>query len=618
MSGSRGSVASAAAARRCGRAGLLPGVVSLAATCASAIAQDAATPAASIESPLWPAPPPALVAGLAVVSTGLLLELVRLNRRLRALARDHAKLGGLLRTAQPALFVAVDASTPDRTVRYASAGLAATLGRSAEDLSGRPFRTFLRRRDSATVQRLFESAASTGRSALTEAALVRADGREVPVLLSVYPPSGGGDENREVLVGAVDVTEQKRNEDEERRSLAQLTHSEKLKSLEILAGGVAHDFNNLLVGVLGNADLALMDLSPLSPARASVEAIKTAAVQASDLTRQMLAYSGRGHFLVERIDLPSAIRSMAPLLKVSVSGKVTLHYDVDPDLPPIEADLSQLRQLLVSLATNASDAIGSRNGVVTVRAHLIQATREYLATTYVDEDLPEGSYVCLDVSDTGCGMDDAGLARVFDPFYSTKPYGRGFGLATVLSIVRGHKGAIRVDSTLGKGTTFTMLFPAAERETPSTAATALDDVDSEAMLAGTVLVIDDEETVRHVTEGMLSRMGCRVLLAAGGVEGVARLRDSVPAVDAVLLNMTMPGMNGLETLRALKTVRPDVPVVLCTGYGEAATAELFKGERLAGFIQKPFDARELNRMLNRILGSARSLAGRRPVTTEKL
>ncbi len=552
---------------------------------------------------------PALVAVLAVVSVGLLLTLIRLSIRSAAARRKLVGLNDLLRTVQPALFFTVDSASASRPLRYVSAGAAAALGRSAEDLTGNPIRMFVRRGDTSAIQHLMDSVTTTGRPALIETALMRADGSELPVLMSVYPAGQGG-QGRDMLIAAVDSAGRNRSGDEARRALLQQTHSEKLRSLEILAGGVAHDFNNLLVGVLGTADLALMDLSPLSPARGSIEAIKAAAVQASELTRQMLSYSGRGHFLVERIDLNATLRSMAPLLKASVGGKVSVRYRLADDLPPIEADVTQIRQLLVSLTTNASDSIGNRTGEVAVRTHAMRATRSDLAAMYVDEDLPEGEYVCLEVSDDGCGMDAESQARVFDPFFSTKTYGRGFGLATVLSIVRGHKGAIRVDSTVGKGTSFTMLFPASERDRRAAGTPAPEEDSGAAAVSGTVLVIDDDASVRQVTEGMLSRMGARVLKAESGAKGVELLREHGEAVDLILLNMTMPGMSGLETVRLLRAVRPDVKVVLCTGYGERATRETFRDEGLTGYLQKPFLAADLNLLLRRVLGRPRSLTER--------
>ena len=247
----------------------------------------------------------------------------------------------------------------------------------------------------------------------------------------------------------------------ERQALqAQVLGAQKLESLGVLAGGVAHEFNNLLVGVLGNADLALTKLPALSQVRTCLEDIKVAAVRAAELTNQMLAYSGKGRFMIEVLDLGAVVRETAPLLAASMDGKAALEYDLAADCP-VEADVGQVRQVVMNLLANAADAIGSDEGTITIATGMVDADDAYLAETYLADDLPPGRYAFLEVRDTGCGMDDATRARLFDPFFTTKFTGRGLGLAAVLGIVRGHRGAIKVDSAVGRGTTVRVLLPCA-------------------------------------------------------------------------------------------------------------------------------------------------------------
>ena len=397
------------------------------------------------------------------------------------------------------------------------------------------------------------------------------------------------------VVGAAslvqDVTERLKAEEERRRLEAQMLHAQKLESLGVLAGGIAHDFNNLLVGMLGNAGLALLELPQGHPARQSVEQIEMVAVRAADLTHQMLAYSGRGKFMIEPVNLSRLVDEMAHLLEVSVSKAAAIHYEFEPDLPPVEADATQMRQIVMNLIINASDALESREGTITVRTGLVHADADYLAAAYLTEELQPGRFVFLEVTDTGRGMDAETSARIFDPFFSTKQTGRGLGLAAVLGIVRGHHGTIRVTSELNKGTTFRVLLP------PSVAAEEEDAAKPQhaepRLGSGTVLVVDDDETVRRVARSILERHGFTVVTANDGVEAVEAVVESPERFSLVLLDMTMPRMSGDEAFLAIKAVRESVPVILSSGYSEQDAVSRFAPAGLAGFVQKPFQVREL-------------------------
>ncbi|MBT4866778.1 MAG: PAS domain S-box protein, partial [Planctomycetaceae bacterium] len=259
-----------------------------------------------------------------------------------------------------------------------------------------------------------------------------------------------------------DISERKQQEETQRKLETKLQQAQKLESLGVLAGGIAHDFNNLLMGVLGNARIVLEDMSPASPVRDSIQQIETAAMRAAELTRQMLAYSGRGKFVIQRIDISELVEEIGHLLEVSIGKNVVIKYNLASKLPAIEVDVTQVRQVVMNLITNASDAIGDKSGVVTITTGAMDADGGYLSETYLDDDLTEGTYVFLEVSDTGCGMDDVTKIKLFDPFFTTKAAGRGLGLAATLGIMRGHRGAIKVYSELGQGTTFKAMFRASD------------------------------------------------------------------------------------------------------------------------------------------------------------
>ena len=394
--------------------------------------------------------------------------------------------------------------------------------------------------------------------------------------------------------------ERRRAEEDRKKLEAQIQHAQKLESLGVLAGGIAHDFNNLLVGILGNADLALLDMPDASPARPWVEEIRKAGLRASDLTNQMLAYSGKGQFIIERVSLNALVEEMSHLLRMSVSKSAVLNYNLAPDLPMIEGDATQLRQIVMNLILNASDALGEKSGVISISTGVIYADSDYLTGPLVDEALEEGDYVFLEVADTGCGMDEATLGRIFDPFFTTKFTGRGLGLAAVLGIIRGHAGTAKVDSVPGEGTVFRVLFPsrgrsaAEQKPAPGGGSEAWSG-------AGTVLIVDDEESVRTVASTILRKYGFATLTAPGGAEGVRILRERGDEIVLVILDMTMGDMDGVATFREMVAIREDVKVVLASGYSEIEALGRFPEEGLRGFIQKPFQMKDLIGAVKRAL-----------------
>ncbi len=412
----------------------------------------------------------------------------------------------------------------------------------------------------------------------------------------------------DIVGNSPDISERQRAE-QERLSLERRTfQTQKLESLGLLAGGFAHDFNNILTAILGYADLALRGMSLDAPEHGHLDEIRSAAHRAADLCRQMLAYSGRGRLVVEPVDVSGLVADMTPSLGISISSKIALQYRLADDLPAVDADATQVREIVMNLILNASEAIGDRPGVVTVTTGTMECDATYLASALPEGGATPGAYVYLDVSDTGCGMPPDTLARMFDPFFSTKLTNRGLGLAAVLGIVRGHGGAIRVESTPGEGSAFRVLLKAAPqvaRPVPKESVAARGWRGS-----GTILVVDDEEVVRSLAKAMLERLGFTVVLAADGVEALDVVRARPGGITCVLLDLMMPRMGGRETLEALRRISPDLPVILSSGYERQHVEAQFAGLALTGFIQKPYQWASLSEAVRQAIRGGRGSAPR--------
>jgi PAS domain S-box-containing protein len=403
-----------------------------------------------------------------------------------------------------------------------------------------------------------------------------------------------------------DITERRRAEEERLELERRLLHSQKLESLGVLAGGIAHDFNNLLMAVIGNLDVALARLPPQSPARANIGQSLLAARRATDLTREMLAYSGRGRFVVVRLSLSELVRENVELLRAGISRTVTLKLSLAPEPAPIEADPAQVQQVIMNLLTNASEAIGERAGVVTLATGVEECEAAYLGRSRLEEKPVAGRYAFVDVSDTGCGMDAETQQRLFDPFYTTKFTGRGLGMSAVLGIVRGHKGAIIVDSEPGRGTSIRVLFPVCEGrpELPTRVGSGQLAEVRPGGRSGLVLVADDEETVRDLCLAYAEELGFAAVGAADGDEALKLFEKHDGGFSFVLLDLTMPSRDGVATLRAMKALRADVPVFLISGYDQQDAMRRFSEEGFAGFLQKPFLLQDLAELVAGLPGQS--------------
>jgi len=383
-----------------------------------------------------------------------------------------------------------------------------------------------------------------------------------------------------------DITARRSAEDEKARLEEQVRTAQKLESLGVLAGGIAHDFNNLLVGVLGNAEMALDADLPAS-VRESLEGIRSAGSRAADLVRQMLAYSGRTPTTLRSIDVDAALRESMPLLRAAIGHRIELDLAGSPGTPPVEADPAQIRQMALNLIVNAAESFGERTGVVRVRIRCVHAGPGFFEGAILHDRLHEGAYVAIEVEDEGCGIADAELPRIFDPFFSTKFTGRGLGLPVVLGIVRAHHGNIRIRTAPQRGTCVTAYLPAAGVGGPAGPAPSPPAISSWKG-SGLVLVIDDEDLVRDVARRMIERMGFQVITAGDGVEGIRLFRERAAEIRAVVLDLTMPRMDGEATLREIRAIRRDVFVILASGFTERDVSAALRNDPAVLFLQKPF------------------------------
>lgn len=470
-------------------------------------------------------------------------------------------------------------------------------GFPVEESLGQPFLDYVLPEDRASILKRFREIADERYTTdALEARCLTRDGGTRWVKVHTRRPAG---ETVGISGILTDITEQKRSE-------TALLQAQKLESLGVLAGGIAHDFNNLLVAIMGNADLALQRLHDPERAQYHMQQVSSAIGRAAELCRQLLAYSGKGRFTVETLDLNALVQEMAHLLKVSIGKGVQLDYHLAEHLPGIEADPSQIRQAVMNLVINASEAIGEGSGRVHVETGVGRLESDPRFRTYLSHQMDEGPSVYLKVQDDGCGMDEETLKRIFDPFFTTKFTGRGLGLAAILGIVRSHKGSLMVESRVNEGTTFCLQFPAAIGPAATLPAT-LESGEGPLRSQGLILLVDDEPTVRDIVGEALEVMGFTVVQTSNGQEGVEAFEARKAEFLAVFLDLTMPVMGGEEAFRRIQHLRPGIPIILMSGYSEQEAMSLVSSPGLVGFLQKPFKLRDLSRLLQRVLASVPAL-----------
>ena len=408
-----------------------------------------------------------------------------------------------------------------------------------------------------------------------------------------------------------DITERKRTEETLREMERKLLHTQKLESLSVMAGGIAHDFNNLLMVVLGNLEFTLSDRNLESKTRRSIENAIHASERSAELSRQMLIYSGSGFHSPSDLDLALLCHKSEDLLKSNIPKTTSLNFKIDKDHLAIRGDAEQIQRVITHLVINASEAIGAAEGEVTLRTGVMECDAAYLGRSRLEDKPEPGRFVFLEVTDTGCGMDDNTLHRLFEPFFTTKFWGRGLGMAEVIGIVKGHDGAIIVDSQVGMGTTIRVLFPAmAQVQAPSVQDIEVIETKAPASDSGrrrkTILLVDDEELVRELCVEWLELLGYDTIAAFDGVEGVRIFRERLNEIDIVMLDFVMPRMNGVEAFEELICIKPDVKVLFSSGYTEELMRQRFSGRQPESVLHKPYDMDILKAELERLLGTAGS------------
>ena len=405
----------------------------------------------------------------------------------------------------------------------------------------------------------------------------------------------------QVIAVIRDITARRIAEKEKHELQLRVQRAQKLESMGVLAGGIAHDFNNILMAILGNVDIAMMSIPETNPARQSMNEIVKAASTAAELARQMLDYSGKRHCEVRPYNLNELVLDLRHMLEVSVSRNVILKLRLADDLPLVMADAAQISQILMNLTTNASEAIGDSSGVISITTGAMYCDEEYLTTTELCNEIQPGLYVYMEISDTGCGMDRKTRAQVFEPFFTTKYTGRGLGLSSVLGIVRGHSGAIKIYTETGEGSTFKVLFPAIDPDEKENREEYQENQSNNWKGAGAVLIADDEDTVLAVGRRMLEHMGFEPLTAENGKRAVELFEEHADEIVLCVLDLTMPHLSGDEVYREIRRIREDIPVIISSGFSRKEVMHRFAGKRLAGFLQKPYRTRELSDVIRDVL-----------------
>ncbi len=403
-----------------------------------------------------------------------------------------------------------------------------------------------------------------------------------------------------------DITGRRLAEEKRLEMERHLLHAQKLESLGLLAGGIAHDFNNLLGTILGNIELAMEEISPASNARPFLESAFNASRKSAALTRQMLAYSGKGGFVIEGLNISELVQENFYIFRSSIPRTITMSLHLNADIPHVLADSSQIQQVIMNLITNAAEAIGDSEGIITLSTGVQICDEAFLAQSRIEKKPALGKFIYLEVTDTGCGMNDETLNKLFDPFYTTKISGRGLGMAALQGIIKSHDGAILVESILNQGTSIRVLLPVIKEDASASIDTdtkkkKTPDCIEPTSPSGLILIVDDDKAILKLCTSLVSRFGYSVLTASDGKEAIEVFRKHNSEIACVILDLTMPKMDGAATFNFLKEIYSDVKVILSSGYSEKAATERFAGKGLAGFIQKPYGKQELQNELIRVL-----------------
>lgn len=531
-------------------------------------------------------------------------KIVEHRRTLEALRESEAKYRALYSSLSEGMcqyeIVRDDSGAPvDYRILEVNPAFETILGVRAPEAVGRLASEFYRTADPPYLD-IYTQVAETGEPAHFETYFPQLD-RHFAV--AVFSPRQG-----RFVTLFQDITERRAAEHKRLELERKFLLAQKMESLGILAGGVAHDFNNLMMAVTGNLELAMLDLTRDSRALSNLRQALSATQKAASLTRQMLAYAGRGRFVLQAVNLGELLKDKADLFRASVDRHVRLTLLLDSQVPPIEADPLQMEQIVINLLTNAAEAIGEDDGEITVKTGLRECDDTYLKWSRLEEKPPAGSYVFLEVTDTGCGMNAETQQRLFEPFFSTRLVGRGLGMPAVMGIVRSHLGAIMVDSEPGRGTTVTVLFPpirAASADPASIAAGGREGPTRGTAAPRTILVVESEKMVREVCKRILEYLGFGVIIASSPQEAIEIFKSRRSGIDAVILDFTTPRASSLLVVARMREHQPDVRIILSSDGEEKDTVQGLGGQAHLGFVKKPYQIRSLKATLDRLLSGDR-------------
>ncbi len=513
-----------------------------------------------------------------------------------ALVESEERFRNMADTAPVMIWV----TGPDTLATFFSRRWLEFRGRSMEQELGLEWLEGIHPEDRDPCMAIYASAFETLSGFQTEKRMRRADGEYRSLLCTGVPRFSENGAFSGYVGSSIDITDLRRTQE-------QTLAAQKLESLGVLSRGIAHDFNNFLGSILANSELALDDLPRDSPARQGVVEIQAVAVRAAEIVRELMAYAGQENAVVEPIDISKLVAEMLELLKISISKRATLKIDLGNRLPFVRANAAQMRQVVMNLITNASEALGERDGEITVTLARARCGPDPGASSLAEED-----FLRLEVADTGCGMTEEIQARIFDPFFTTKFAGRGLGLAAVQGVIRSHGGAINVTSAPGRGSRFEILLRCCEDPGEDghgqKAAPLAGKIKS---LDVTVLVVEDEDTLRIAVSKMLRREGAAVIEAANGRAAVDLMRTRAPEIDVVLLDMTLPGISGPEVLTELRRMQPGLQVIITSAYSQAWALNAIGEQEPWLYIRKPYPFRELRALLQKVSLDDPKISGRK-------
>lgn len=526
-----------------------------------------------------------------------------LNRMKEEIRGREVLLQTVFEAAKDIAFIICDMKTPNLNIIEFSPGAESIFGFSRSEIMGMSICDLYRggilpeNDESETILYGLGNIVAHGKH---EVEMIRKNGQPFTSLFTVYPIYDQEGRLVSRLDVIIDITERKRDEEERDRLETRVQNMQKLESLGILAGGIAHDFNNLLMAILGHAGLAMSRIKDDSVILKNLEEIEKASVRAGELCNQMLAYAGKSRMIAHPFNLADTVNDMKMMIDAAVSKKIRIIRDWGPVKALVNADSTQIKQVVMNLVVNAAEAIGDDHGIIRIEIGISGLDKKSLEEMWLGEAAAPGQYVYLRVSDNGCGMDPDRLKKVFDPFFSTKFAGRGLGLAALLGIVKAHGGVISLSSEPGKGTVFTVYFNQYADEYEVQRSSLKDEVGTNSC-HGMVLLVDDEDAVRGVGGAMLESVGFDVVLARDGKEAIDIFRQRSETIDCILLDLAMPNMDGVETYEEIRKIRKNAVVVLSSGYSEYEIECMFKGSGYAGFIQKPYKISDLsNKIFNAI------------------